>query len=220
MANREDGLKLIILRNSFYRDNYRRAILALLLVFVINCGLGWLVVHEWMNPPPPQYFATTADGRIIMLHPLTDPVLPDDFVLQWAADAVHKAFSLDYVHWREQLQEASNNFTPDGWKWFLSSLESTNNLKTLTDMQMVSNATVTGAPEVQEKEIVDGHFAWKITMPLLVVYSSAGHTINMPMNVTLIVVRMPEQNYPQRIAINNFLAQTINPSALSNALNQ
>jgi intracellular multiplication protein IcmL len=214
MATQSEGLKLIILRNAFYRDNYARAILALLLVFIINCGLLGLVVYEWMNPTPPQYFATTADGRIIMLHPLSDPVLPDDFVLQWSTDAVHKAFSLDYVHWREQLQDASSNFTPDGWKWFLNSLKSTNNLKTLTDLQMVSNATVTGAPEVQEKEVIDGHFAWKITMPLLVTYTSAGHVINMPMSVTLIVVRMPEQTFPQRIAINNFLAQTVNPNAL------
>ncbi|WP_306686891.1 DotI/IcmL/TraM family protein [Candidatus Coxiella mudrowiae] len=28
------------------------------------------------HPPQPTYFATTADGRIIMLHPLNDPVLP------------------------------------------------------------------------------------------------------------------------------------------------
>lgn len=214
MANQPDGLKLILLRNAFYRDNYRRALLALLLVLIMNCGLAGLIAYEWMHPTPPQYFATTADGRIIMLHPLSDPVLPDDFVLQWAADAVHKAFSLDYVHWREQLQDASNNFTPDGWKWFLDSLKNTNNLKTLTDLQMVSNATVTGAPQVQEKEVIDGHYAWKITMPLLVTYTSIGHTINMPMQVTLIVVRMPEQSYPQRVAINNFLAQTVNPNAL------
>ncbi|WP_306686753.1 DotI/IcmL/TraM family protein [Candidatus Coxiella mudrowiae] len=44
-------------------------------------------------------------------------------MLKWATDAVRKSFSLDYVRWREQLQDASNNFTPNGWKWFLSSLK-------------------------------------------------------------------------------------------------
>ncbi len=218
MAKPNEGLKLIILRNAFYRDNYRRALIAALLVFVFNCVLVGLIFYQWENPPPPEYFATTADGRIIMLHPLSDPVLPDDFVLQWATNSVHKAFSLDYVHWREQLQDASNNFTPDGWKWFLNSLKSTNNLKTLTDLKMVSDATVTGSPQVQEKAVIDGHFAWKITMPILVAYTSEGHNINMPMNVTLIVIRMPVQDYPQRIAINNFLAQTISTNALGDQL--
>lgn len=215
MTKQSEGLKLVMLRNAFYRDNYRRAIMALLFVLVIDCVLGFMIFYKWTHPPQPEYFATTADGRIIMLHPLSDPVLPDDFVLQWATNAVRKAFSLDYVHWREQLQDASNNFTPDGWKWFLGSLKSTNNLKTLVDLKMVSNATVTGAPTVDRKEVVGGHFAWNIKMPLLVTYTSEGHNISMPMEVTLIVVRMPTQDYPQRIAINNFLAQTVNPNALS-----
>ncbi len=216
----QDGLKLIILRNAFYRDNYRRAIMALLIVLVINCVLGFMIFYKWANPPAPQYFAITADGRIIVLHKLTDPVVPDDFIVQWATNAVREAFSLDYVHWREQLQRASNNFTPDGWKYFLNSLKSSNNLKTLTDLKMVSNATVTAAPQVVEKEIVDGHYAWKIEMPLLVTYESAGHNIHMPLNVTLIVIRMPVQDYPQRVAINNFLAETINPDALGGGAGQ
>ncbi len=210
-----EGLKLIILRNAFYRDNYRRAIFVLLIILLINCVLVGLIVYKWSHPPQPEYFATTPDGRIIMLHPLSDPVVPDDFVLQWTTNAVQQAFSLDYIHWREQLQTASNNFTTDGWKWFLNSLKSTNNLKTLIDLQLVSSATVTGSPQVVEKEVIGGHFAWKITMPLLVTYQGAGHNINMPMNVTLIVVRMPTKDYPQRIAINNFLAQTISPNALA-----
>lgn len=216
----KEGLKLIILRNAFYRDSYRRAILALLLVIGINCILTFMIFYKWTNPPPPQYFATTADGRIIVLHKLSDPVVPDDFVVQWVTNAVNQAFSLDYMHWRNQLQQASNNFTPDGWKYFLSSLKSSNNLKTLTNLKMVSNATVTAAPQIVQKEIVGGHFAWKIQMPLLVTYQGSGHIINMPVNVTLIVIRMPVQYYPQRIAINNFLAETINPNALGEGVRQ
>lgn len=215
MVGKIDGLQLVILRNAFYRDNYRRALVALLFMIIINCVLGFMTFYKWMHPTQPIYFATTPDGRIIILHPLSDPVLPDDFVLQWATDAVRGAFSLDYVHWREQLQNASTNFTPDGWKWFLGSLKSTNNLKTLVDLKMVSNAELTGSPTVVRKEVVDGHFAWNIKMPLLLSYLSEGHTITMPMEVTLIVVRMPAQNYPQRIAINNFLAQTVNLNVLT-----
>ncbi|OGT52824.1 MAG: type IV secretion protein IcmL [Gammaproteobacteria bacterium RIFCSPHIGHO2_12_FULL_41_15] len=211
----DDGLKLILLRNAFYRDNYRRAVIALLLMLAINIVLGITIFYRWTHPPEPQYFAATADGRIILLHAMNDPSVTDDFVLQWATNAVEKAFSLDYIHWRAQLQDASENFTPDGWKWFLTSLKNSNNLKTLTDLSMVSNATITGAPQVVEKAVVDGHYAWKIVMPMLVTFTSTGHTINMPMQVTLIVLRMPVQDYPQQVAINNFLAQTINPAAFS-----
>ena len=53
-------------------------------------------------------------------------------------------------------------------------------------------------------------------MSLLVSYLSEGHIITMPMEVvTLIVVRVPAQNYLERVAINNFLAQTVNPNVLT-----
>lgn len=199
------GLELVMLRNMFYRDSYRRALMALLLLIAVNVVLAGVVVFLEFTPPKPQYFPTTADGRIIHWHPLNDPVVTDNFVLQWAANAVRQAFSLDFIHWRSQLQTASGDFTPSGWKYFLQSLKSSNNLTTLTQLKMVSNATITGAPQLLEKEVISGVFAWKIKVPILVTYTNAARTIPLPLMVTLIVLRVPVQQSAARIAINNFL---------------
>src|SRR3989344_3989240 len=204
----DDALKLVLLRKEFYRDSYRKVVLTFLLLVVLNTFLAALLIYEGTHPPKPQYFAITDDGRMIDLHPLSDPVVSDGRVLQWSAVAAQKAFELDFLHWRDQLQEASQYFTPDGWKYFLNALQSTNNLKTLTDLNMVSNAVITGAPEIQEKAIVDGHYAWKIQLPLLVTYVNANRTINQPTLVTMVVVRMPVQDTPDQIAINNFIMDT------------
>ena len=203
--NSKGALELILLRNTFYRDHYKRALFAFLILLAVNIGLGGLIFYRSMNPPAPQYFATTADGTIINWHPLSDPVVTNDFVLQWSANAVRKAFSLDYEHWREQLQQASGSFTTAGWRYFLQSLKQSNNLKTLTKLKMVSNASITGAPRILEQEVIDGVYAWKIQLPILVTYTNAQQTIPMPMNVTLIVMRAPVKQFPDRIAINNFL---------------
>lgn len=199
------ALELVILRNAFYRDNYRRALIGLLLLVVVDVLLAGAVIYKIMSPPKPQYFATTADGRMINWHPLTDPAVPNTFVTQWAANAVRQAFSLDFVHWRHQLQQASNNFTSYGWKTFLAALKKSNNLTTLTKLKMVSNATITGAPKILKEEVVDGRYAWKIEMPILVTYENASRTIPIPLDVTLIVLRVPVKDNPNRIAINNFL---------------
>lgn len=204
--NKSNGaLELIMLRNMFYRDNYRCALSALLLLLVINCLLVGAIIYKVMNPARPQYFATTPDGRMINWHPLTDPVVTDDFVLQWSANAVRQVFSLDFIHWRQQLQSASSYFTPSGWKYFLQSLKQSNNLETLTNLKMVSNAEITGSPQILEQEIVGNQYAWKVQMPILVTFINGQRTIPMPMNVTLIVLREPVQEYPDRIAINDFL---------------
>ncbi len=194
-----------MLRNAFYRDHYRRAVIAFFLLIVINCLLVGTIFYKVSHPPKPQYFATTADGRMINWHPLSDPVVPNSFVTQWTANSVRQAFSLDFIHWRHQLQSASNNFTTYGWKTFLSALKKSNNLTTLTNLKMVSDAKVMGAPKIVQEEVVDGHYAWKVKMPILVTYTNSARTIPMPMIVTLIVLRVPVKENPDRIAINNFL---------------
>lgn len=204
--NKNNGaLELVTLRNAFYRDHYRRAVIALWILMVINGLLVVMIVDKMVSLPKPQYFATTADGRMINWHPLTDPAVPDRFVTQWAANAVRQAFSVDFVHWRHQLQQASNNFTHYGWTTFLDALKKSNNLTTLTHLKMVSDATITGAPKILKEEVINGRYAWKVELPILIVYKNAQRSIPMPMEVTLIVLRIPVQENPSRIAINNFL---------------
>lgn len=221
MANQNEkksfsGLDFVIMRNVFYRDNYYRVLFCVMVMLVINVVLSIMIYHKWTHPPVPQYFPSTADGRIIKIYPLTDPSLSDDAVLQWASDAVHKAFTLDFIHWREQLQDASTNFTPDGWNYFTDTLKKSNNLKTIVDLKMVSNAVVTGAPQVNKKSIVSGHYAWSVKMPMLITYTSAEKTINQPVSVTVLIVREPVQYYPQKIAINNIFIDQVGASAFSN----
>ena len=213
MSNeKHNGLELVMQRNAFYRDAYRRIVLVVIIMFFVNCGLGAAILVKWFNPPQPQYFATTAEGRIINIHQLSDPVVTDSYVLQWASNAVRQAFSADYIHWRKQLQDASVNFTPNGWRYFLKALKSSSNLNTLVDMKMVSGAELTAAPQITAKMVVNGHYSWKLMMPLLITYTDGKQHIQMPWNVTVIVTRMPVKDYPQRIAINNFLPEVAKSS--------
>lgn len=204
----EGGLVTVLSRNDFYHDAYRRVVFALVLLFFINCGLAIAIVFKYFNPPEPQYFATTPEGVVIQIHPLSDPTVTDSYVTQWTADAVRQAFSADYVHWRKQLQDASSNFTPSGWRYFLNALQASNNLDTLTNLKMVSSAELTAAPQITARTVINGRYAWKIQMPILITYTDGKQNINMTWNVTLIVVRMPVSDYPQRIAINNFLPES------------
>ena len=207
------ALETVVLRNAFYRDNYKRAIIALLLLLVVNCVLGAAIFYRYTHPTQPQYFATTPDGRLINMHPLSDPVVSDSYVLQWTAAKVREAFSQDYIHWRQQLQDVSSAFTPGGWQYFLQSMKSSNNLKTLVALKMVSNAEITGAPTITQKAVINGHYAWKIQIPIVVTYANNDKTIPMPMEVTVIVLRMSVKDYPQRIAINNFLPKVTSRQA-------
>lgn len=202
-----EGLTLVLLRNAFYRDNYRRAVIALTIVFFVNIILGVAIIYRYLNPPEPQYFATNSQYQLIKFHPLSDPVVNNNYILQWVSNAVRQAFSLDFIHWRSQLQEASNNFTPSGWHWFLQAFQKSGNLTSLVKLKMVANATITGAPVVQYQSVLDGRYVWKIELPVMITYTNLQKTIHQALKVTLIVVRVPVQNNPYGIEINQFLPE-------------
>lgn len=200
-----EGLTLVLMRNAFYRDNYRRAVFALIVVFFINALLLGSIIYRYLNPLQPQYFATNSQYQLIKWRPLSDADVTDNFVLQWVSDAVRESFSLDFIHWRAQLQRASANFTVSGWHWFLNAFKQSGDLDTLVKLSMVSNAEVTGAPVILFKGVLDNRYVWKIEVPMMITYTNVNKTIRQPLKVTLIVERVPVQDNPNRIAINQFL---------------
>lgn len=203
----KEGVTLVLLRNVFYRDNYRRATVTLFVLVFINLALIFSIAARYLNPPQPQYFATNSQYQLIKFHPLTDPVVSNNFVLQWVTNAVQQAFSLDFIHWREQLQTASENFTPSGWYWFLQAFKKSGNLVSLVQLKMVANAEITGAPVIQNETVLGKQYVWKIEMPLMITYTNAKNVIHQPMEVTIIVMRVPVQDNRYQIAINQFLPE-------------
>ena len=206
----KEGLTIILMRNAFYRDNYKRALFALLVLLCVNVLLVGAILHRYFNPPEPQYFATNAQYQIIKWHPLSDPVVDDNYVLQWVTTAVRQSFSLDFIDWRKQLQSASINFTPSGWHWFLTAFKQSGDLDTLVKLNMVSDAVVTGSPVIQKKAVLNGRFVWEIEMPMMITYTSVQKTIRQPLKITLLVERVSVVDSPYRIAINQFLPEVQN----------
>ena len=121
---KNDALTFVLSRNVFYRDGYRWAVV----------GFIYTVDHQlWISRDycfiklkirrSRNILRLPPDGRMIKNYRLDDPVFPDDHVLQWTADAVRQTFSLDFMHWTDQLQMASNKFSTDGWREFLKALK-------------------------------------------------------------------------------------------------
>src|SRR5262245_6955283 len=115
----DDALELIRLRNEFYRDNYRKVIGVLLVTIIIIFILAGILAYLLSHPPAPKYFATDSQGRIIQLTPLDEPNLSQAALLQWANIAAVAAYTYNFVNYRQELQAASEFFTPDGWNAFI-----------------------------------------------------------------------------------------------------
>ncbi len=202
----EDATKLVALRNLFYRDNYRRVMLALLFMIVVNAGLVGVVYFLLTHRPAPQYFATTSDNKIMKLHPLNQPVVSAAVLLQWANRAAVAAYSYNFVNYRQALQQVQNEFTPDGWRNFEQALKNSRMLETVTAKKLVVSAVATGAPVILDRGVINGRYVWKVNMPILVTYESTSELTQHPLVVTMIVSRVSPVNYPDGIAIVSFVA--------------
>lgn len=204
----DDALELIGLRNNFYRDNYRRVVTALLALLGINFILVLVIFYLIANEPTPQYFATNTEGKITPLYPLSEPMMAPTELLQWASRAAVTAYTYNFVDYRNALQNAQNDFTPDGWTYFESALKESRQLEMVIAKKLVVSAVATAAPTIIEQGPINGRYAWKVQMPLLVTYQSASEQTQQPVIVTMVISRVPTVNMPRGIAIASFVSST------------
>jgi intracellular multiplication protein IcmL len=202
----DSALEVVQMRKNFYRDSYRRVVSVLLFMIIANAILALIIYYMATHQPEPKYFATSADGRITPLYPLTAPMVADSALLQWANQAAVAAYTYNFATYRKELQEASEYFTPEGWRDFQTALQSSRNLETVITKKLVVTAVATGAPVILDRGILNDHYSWKVQMPLLVTYQSASTTIQQPILVTMLITRVSTLNVPKGIAIAQFVA--------------
>lgn len=201
----DDAVEIVSLRNDFYRDNYRKVVLGLLLCIVINIGLTGALSYIVTHPPAPQYFATSTDGRIVPLVPLDQPNLSAAALLQWANTAAVAVYNYNFINYRQALQDASDYFTPDGWREFLNALKSSNNLDAVIAKKLIVSAVATGAPVILEQGPLMDRYAWKVQMPMLVTYQSASQFSQQSVVVTMLITRISTLSSARGIGIAQFI---------------
>ncbi len=201
----EDALIAVAMRNNFYRDGQRKVMVILLLSLLCNFVLAAILSYILTHPPAPKYFATSINGRITPLFALNEPNQSDSAVLQWANQAAIAAFSYNFVNYRTELQASSGFFTSEGWDQFLKALEDSNNLVAVKAKKLIVSAVATRAPVILQKGVLNGRYAWRVQMPLLVTYQSASEFSQQNNVVTILISRVSTLNSPRGIGISQFV---------------
>jgi intracellular multiplication protein IcmL len=201
----DDALQTVMLRNEFYRDSHRKIVgvllLAVLIIIILGSALGYMVTH----PPAPRYFAVTSDGRLTPMVPLDQPNISRSALVQWANTAAIAAYTYNFVNYRQELQAASEYFTPKAWQDFITELNNSNNLSAVISKKLIVSAVATGAPVVTQEGILDGVYMWRVVMPMLVTYQSASEFSQQPIMVNMLISRIPTLNSARGIGIAQFV---------------
>tara|TARA_B100001989_G_scaffold248137_1_gene221342 strand:+ start:3060 stop:3680 length:621 start_codon:yes stop_codon:yes gene_type:complete len=203
----QKAAELVFNRNFFYRDSYKRVMSIGLISIISNVILVLATAYAIINPAPAKFIVTSPDGRIIPVEPLSAAVKSTPQILAWANMAATKINSFDFVNYRQQLQEASNYFSADGWQDYKRQLVSSGNVKYVVENRLVVTSVATGAPVVDQQGLIKGVYSWRVTLPILVKYSGATITRNIPQTVTMLIQRVSINNNPQGIGISSYRAR-------------
>lgn len=167
-------------------------------------GNVWVLLH----PPLPEYFATTADGRLIPLAPISEPYVPQEVLLTWTTQAVTQAYTLDYVHQKAQLSRMREQFTAQGFNSHRQALEDSGLWATVKERRLVTQVVATAPPVVTHQGVLAHRYVWKLEVPIKISYQGASSVSPPQDNIAeVLVVRVPTHELPRGYAIHQLVTR-------------
>lgn len=202
------GLDAVVVRNEFYRDGYRSLLKVAILQAVVILGLIVCIFYIVQSREPEnQYFATTEDGRLIPMVPLSQPNLSSPALMSWVAQATTEVMSFGFNNYRRRLQESSRNFTKRGWESFTQALERSRLIEVVDVKQQIITAAPRGAPFLRSEGLVAGRYQWVVEIPLILTYQAGAQTQSSNLAVTVVVVRVPRLESPNGVGIEQWISE-------------
>lgn len=187
---------------SWYRAQYHRV---MKLCFLLGGGMALcviVIVVLLYTRPTPRFFAATPDLRLAPLVPLDKPVLTQQGLLNWIAETVTNAVSLDFLEWREKLTRTRENFDEAAFKSFLQSLKDSGILAMIQEKRLSVSAVVTKAPVIIASGLIEGRATWKVEFPIVISYeSSQGVESTQKLMATVLVRRAATVTTPRGVVI-------------------
>ncbi len=166
--------------------------------------------HVWaiLSPPAPEYFATTADGRLIPLVPISEPYVPQEALLTWATQSATQAYTIDYVHEKQQLSALRELFTLEGFKGHLKALDEAGILTAVQKRRLITRVVATDPSVVTNQGVLGNRYAWRVEVPIQIGYEGSSSTSPPQRNIVeLLIVRVPTNELPRGYAIHQMIAR-------------
>ncbi len=132
---------------------------ALVLAVVVIGLLAWQVAH-----PTVKYF-TTEKGRIVPVKPRGEPAFSDSDVSAFGADTIRRSFTLDFNHYKDQINDVKDDYDDVGYEGYYKALNSSNILSSVKEQRMNLSVEV-GPGRIRAKGLQGEVFTWEYQYPV------------------------------------------------------
>lgn len=208
-TSRYGSQEAALLRHETYATSHRRMVMAVCIMVAV-CGVAVsIAAYALMSKPEPRYFATRAEGGILPLTPISEPILTANEVTNFATKAVTRALTFDFANYRTDLADSQKYFDqPAGWENYLRALETSSMLKFVLNRRLVSNAVANGATIINTGVDESGRYTWTIQVQLTVTYQSASERSSSNLLAEVVIGRVPTHIAPDAVAITRIVVQS------------
>jgi intracellular multiplication protein IcmL len=196
-------------RFAFYRDQWRAVVLLLPLVVIALLISLLLNVYLALRPVKNVYFGVTPSGQMTALAPLDQPYLRPEELMQWAGRAVVAAHTFDAVNYRDQLNQARQYFTTEGFEQYVGALKSSGTLETITKNVLIASAAQSGPPVISKFGTDSGVHFWEVQVPLTLRYYNAKTSNEFRRMVTVKIIRMPTHEAPLGVGVSQVISRDL-----------
>lgn len=202
-----DPIYTVVTRNDYYRDGFRNLLVVTVLGGIAIIGLVMAVfAFVKLHQPKDKYFATTPDGRLIRMVPLSEANLSEAALMSWVAQAATEVMTFGFHDYKRRLQEASRHFTRGGWENFMTALTQSRILEAIDAHKQVVTTTPRSAPVLIQKGLTrEGRYFWRVQLPLIVTYQAGTNTRNEYMTIEVTVVRVSMLENPVGVGIDQWI---------------
>jgi intracellular multiplication protein IcmL len=162
----------VMARNQAVYAIYRRLI-PIALLSVLSASVAVFAAFSlWSIRTPPQYIQVQEDGRLIQEPPLSENSVSQGLLSDFAIKAIRALNTYDYINWRQQIQAASDFFSPRGWDGYIKAFEDVRTIDAVTKRKMVVSVEPTGPVTFSRQgKVATGEYAWRLEVPVKVTYT-------------------------------------------------
>lgn len=196
--------------SNYYRNNFHRAVAFLLVMMSLSVILIGILGYLYITTPhdPSKFYASNAhSGEVTELYPLSAPMLKPAKLLDWTTKTVTAAYTFNFANYRKVFENLKKSFTDNGWKDFNNMLKNSRILDEVINKELFLTIEIIGTPSILDEGIVDGHYAWRVRIPVSITYKSADKVAaqerKQSFDINVIVIRVPDLDNPEQVAITN-----------------
>lgn len=165
-------------------------------------------VFQFITRPEPKYFAVDREGTVLEIVPVSQPLLSNDALANWAESTARKAYSLNFVDWRDQLSVLRDRFMPKAYEMFLASMEQSN-LVVMRENRLIYEASSRPARIVSSGVDGSGRYVWNVEVPLTIIsHYGASASRSQDVVVLMEIMRVDNRFRPESgVVVTKFLTK-------------